>query len=43
MSVEAKEINMLELLLKISDDVFSIEADTTKFREAKRLETENTT
>ena len=43
MSVEAKEINMLELLLKISNDVSSIKTDMTNFKEAQRLEKENTT
>lgn len=43
MSVEAKEINMLELLLKISNDVSSIKTDITNFKEAQRLEKENTT
>ena len=42
MSVEAKEINMLELLLKISNDVSSIKTDMTNFKEAQRLEKENT-
>ena len=43
MSVEAKEINILELLLKISNDVSSIKTDMTNFKEAQRLEKENTT
>ena len=43
MSDEAKEINMLELLLKISNDVSSIKTDMTNFKEAQRLEKENTT
>lgn len=43
MSAEAKEINMLELLLKISNDVSSIKTDMTNFKEAQRLEKENTT
>ena len=43
MSVETKEINMLELLLKISNDVSSIKTDMTNFKEAQRLEKENTT
>ena len=43
MSVEAKEINMIELLLKISNDVSSIKTDMTNFKEAQRLEKENTT
>ena len=43
MSVEAKEINMVELLLKISNDVSSIKTDMTNFKEAQRLEKENTT
>ena len=43
MSVESKEINMLELLLKISNDVSSIKTDMTNFKEAQRLEKENTT
>ena len=43
MSVEAKEINTLELLLKISNDVSSIKTDMTNFKEAQRLEKENTT
>ena len=43
MSVEAKEINILELLLKISKDVSSIKTDMTNFKEAQRLEKENTT
>ena len=43
MTVEAKEINMLELLLKISNDVSSIKTDMTNFKEAQRLEKENTT
>ena len=42
MSVEAKEINMIELLLKISNDVSSIKTDMTNFKEAQRLEKENT-
>ena len=42
MSVEAKEINMIELLLKISNDVPSIKTDMTNFKEAQRLEKENT-
>ena len=43
MSVESKEINILELLLKISNDVSSIKTDMTNFKEAQRLEKENTT
>ena len=43
MSVEAKEINIMELLLKISNDVSSIKTDMTNFKEAQRLEKENTT
>ena len=43
MSVEAKEINILELLLKISNEVSSIKTDMTNFKEAQRLEKENTT
>ena len=43
MSVEAKEINILELLLKISNDVSSIKTDMTNFKEAQSLEKENTT
>ena len=34
---------MLELLLKISNDVSSIKTDMTNFKEAQRLEKENTT
>lgn len=43
MSDEAtKEINIMELLLKISNDVSSIKTDMTNFKEAQRLEKENT-
>ena len=44
MSEEAKkEINMMELLIKISNDVSSIKTDMTNFKEAQKLEKENTT
>lgn len=43
MSGEPKEINIMELLLKISNDVSSIKTDMTNFKEAQRLEKENTT
>lgn len=43
MSGEPKEINMMELLLKISNDVSSIKTDMTNFKEAQKLEKENTT
>ena len=36
------DINMMELLLKISNDVSSIKTDITNFKEAQRLEKENT-
>lgn len=43
MSEEAKkEINMMELLIKISNDVSSIKTDMTNFKEAQKLEKENT-
>ena len=42
MSGEPKEINIMELLLKISNDVSSIKTDMTNFKEAQRLEKENT-
>ena len=37
-----KDINMMELLLKISNDVSSIKTDITNFKEAQKLEKENT-
>lgn len=37
-----KDINMMELLLKISNDVSSIKTDMANFKEAQRLEKENT-
>lgn len=37
-----KDINMMELLLKISSDVSSIKTDIANFKEAQRLEKENT-
>ena len=43
MSEPIKEINIMELLLKISNDVSSIKTDMTNFKEAQRLEKENTT
>lgn len=43
MAEPSKEINMMELLLKISNDVSSIKTDMTNFKEAQRLEKENTT
>ena len=43
MGAEAtKDINMMELLLKISNDVSSIKTDMANFKEAQRLEKENT-
>ena len=39
----AKDINMMELLLKISNDVSSIKTDMANFKEAQKLEKENTT
>lgn len=42
MSGEPKEINIMELLLKISNDVSSIKTDMTNFKEAQKLEKENT-
>ena len=43
MGAEAtKDINMMELLLKISNDVSSIKTDITNFKEAQKLEKENT-
>lgn len=42
MSEPVKEINIMELLLKISNDVSSIKTDMTNFKEAQRLEKENT-
>lgn len=42
MAEPSKEINMMELLLKISNDVSSIKTDMTNFKEAQRLEKENT-
>jgi hypothetical protein len=43
MSEEAKkEINMTEILIKISNDVSSIKTDMANFKEAQRLEKENT-
>lgn len=39
---EQKDINIMELLLKISNDVSSIKTDMTNFKEAQRLEKENT-
>ena len=38
----AKDINMMELLLKISNDVSSIKTDMANFKEAQKLEKENT-
>ena len=38
----AKDINMMELLLKISSDVSSIKTDIANFKEAQKLEKENT-
>lgn len=35
------EINMIELLLKISNDVSSIKTDMTNFKEAQKVEKEN--
>lgn len=43
MSEPIQEINIMELLLKISNDVSSIKTDMTNFKEAQRLEKENTT
>lgn len=40
---EVKEINVIELLLKISNDVSSIKTDMTNFKESQKLEKENTT
>ena len=37
-----KDINMMELLLKISNDVSSIKTDMANFKEAQKLEKENT-
>lgn len=37
-----KDINMMELLLKISSDVSSIKTDMANFKEAQKLEKENT-
>lgn len=37
-----KDINMMELLLKISSDVSSIKTDIANFKEAQKLEKENT-
>lgn len=42
MSEPIKEINIMELLLKISNDVSSIKTDMTNFKEAQKLEKENT-
>lgn len=42
MPEKASEINMIELLLKISNDVSSIKTDMTNFKEAQRVEKENT-
>lgn len=43
MGAEAtKDINMMELLLKISNDVSSIKTDMANFKEAQKLEKENT-
>lgn len=42
MSEPIQEINIMELLLKISNDVSSIKTDMTNFKEAQRLEKENT-
>lgn len=42
MSEPLKEINIMELLLKISNDVSSIKTDMTNFKEAQKLEKENT-
>lgn len=41
MSGEPKDINIMELLLKISNDVSSIKTDMTNFKEAQKLEKEN--
>lgn len=41
MSEPIKEINIMELLLKISNDVSSIKTDMTNFKEAQKLEKEN--
>lgn len=38
---EVKEINVIELLLKISNDVSSIKTDMTNFKESQKLEKEN--
>lgn len=43
MAEPSKEFNMMELLLKISNDVSSIKTDMTNFKEAQKLEKENTT
>lgn len=37
-----QNINMMELLLKISNDVSSIKTDMANFKEAQKLEKENT-
>lgn len=36
-----KDINIVELLMKISNDVSSIKTDMTNFKEAQRVEKEN--
>ena len=41
MSEPIKEINIMELLLKISNDVSSIKTDMTNFKEAQKLEKES--
>lgn len=42
MAGENQEINIMELLLKISNDVSSIKTDMLAFKEAQRVEKENT-
>lgn len=42
MSEATNEINIMELLIKISNDVSSIKTDMTNFKEAQKVEKENT-
>lgn len=43
MSEQTKEINIIELLMGIKEDVSSIKTDIANFKEAQRIEKENTT